>query len=410
MRCSRCGNENPGTNRFCGLCGASLLPAAPPAPVRSEVATQAAAQESARDSAAQQTAPVSPSSSSSSSPRATVRVPVEPPSISGPSFLGLNQPAPSARKSSLGHGSHLDRSSGSLDYLLEDDEEPRSGGAAKIFLILVALALAVGFGYLRFRHEGLSSLMSGIKKSPAAAQPSSDSGQAASDGAPSSGTDAGSGSNANPSASGAPSQPAIQAIPDAAAAPASGNPASGNAPSASTDAPSSGARGGAATPPSAAPATTPAAPAGTTKDESAAPGDAAAADSDPNKAPSGTASVPKRPVRPRTTPKPTPATVRDPVSEAEKYIYGRGGALQDCDRGLRLLRPAAEQANPRAMISLGALYTTGVCTPRDLPTAYRWFALALRKQPDNQPLQENLQRLWTQMTQPERQLAIKLSQ
>ena len=102
--------------------------------------------------------------------------------------------------------------------------------------------------------------------------------------------------------------------------------------------------------------------------------------------------------------------MRDPVSEAEKYIYGRGGALQDCDHGLRMLRPAADQANPRAMISLGALYTTGVCTPRDLPTAYRWFALALRKQPDNQPLQENLQRLWSQMTQPERQLAIKLSQ
>jgi TPR repeat protein len=98
------------------------------------------------------------------------------------------------------------------------------------------------------------------------------------------------------------------------------------------------------------------------------------------------------------------------VREAERYIYGRDGAAQDCDRGLRLLRPAAERSNPQAMITLGALYTTGVCTPRDLPTAYRWFALALRKQPENQPLQENLQRLWSQMTQPERQLAIKLSQ
>jgi len=403
LRCSRCGNENPGTNRFCGMCGATLLPAEPPAPVRGEGAIQAAVRESARDSAAQVVAPVG----AASSPRATLRVPVEPPSISGPSFLGLNQPAPSARKSSLGHGS--DRSSGSLDYLLEDDEEPRSGGAAKIFLILVALALAVGFGYLRFRHEGLSSLMSGMKKSPAVTQPNSDSGQAASNGAPSSGTDAGSGSNANPP--GASSQPAIQAIPDAAAAPASGNATSGNAPSASTDATSSGSGSAATTPGMTPPATTEAPPAGTTKDESPGAGsDAAAAESDPNKAPSGAASVPKRPERARATPKPTPATARDPVSEAEKYIYGRGGALQDCDHGLRMLRPAADQANPRAMISLGALYTTGVCTPRDLPTAYRWFALALRKQPDNQPLQENLQRLWSQMTQPERQLAIKLSQ
>jgi hypothetical protein len=45
-----------------------------------------------------------------------------------------------------------------------------------------------------------------------------------------------------------------------------------------------------------------------------------------------------------------------------------------------------------------------------LPTAYRWFALALHLQPDNQVLQNDLQNLWSQMTQPERQLAIKLSQ
>jgi hypothetical protein len=45
-----------------------------------------------------------------------------------------------------------------------------------------------------------------------------------------------------------------------------------------------------------------------------------------------------------------------------------------------------------------------------LPTAYRWFALALHKEPDNQSLQDDLQKLWSQMTQPERQLAIRLSQ
>lgn len=413
MRCSRCGNENPSTNRFCGLCGASLLPAAPPAPVRSEVATPAAAQESERDSTAHQPVPESPSySSASSSPRATVRVPVEVPSISGPSFLGLNQPAPSASNSSLGNGSHLDRSSGSLDYLLEDEEEPRSGGPGKIFLILMALALAVGFGYLRWRHEGLSSLLSGMKKSPAVTQPGSDSEQPALNGPPASGTDASSSSNANPPASGA--QPATQGPPDAAAGntassgPSSSNPSSNSA--TSDNPPAGGGSGAPNAPGTAPPAATQAAPAATTKDDPGVPAATSIASSDPNNAPSAAASVPKRPARPSRTPKPTPATARDPVSEAENYIYGRGGALQDCDRGLRMLRPAADQANPRAMISLGALYTTGVCTPRDLPTAYRWFALALRKQPDNQPLQENLQRLWGQMTQPERQLAIKLSQ
>src|SRR6202035_3746454 len=99
-----------------------------------------------------------------------------------------------------------------------------------------------------------------------------------------------------------------------------------------------------------------------------------------------------------TAAKPTARPV-DAVSEAERYIYGRG-VRQDCDRGMRLLR-AAEQSNPKAMISLGALYSTGTCAPRDLPTAYRWFALALHKQPDNPALQDDLQRLWSRMTQPE---------
>ena len=99
----------------------------------------------------------------------------------------------------------------------------------------------------------------------------------------------------------------------------------------------------------------------------------------------------------------------DPVSEAQKYIDGNG-VKQDCDRGLRLLRPAAEHANAKAMIEMGALYSAGLCTPRDLPTAYRWFAMALRKEPDNQSVQTDLQKLWGEMTQPERQQAIKMSQ
>jgi TPR repeat protein len=99
----------------------------------------------------------------------------------------------------------------------------------------------------------------------------------------------------------------------------------------------------------------------------------------------------------------------DAVTEAERYINGRG-VPQNCDRGLRMLKTAAEQSNAGAMISLGALYSTGSCTPRDLPTSYRWFALALHKEPNDQALQDDLQKLWSQMTPAERQLAIKLSQ
>jgi hypothetical protein len=117
-----------------------------------------------------------------------------------------------------------------------------------------------------------------------------------------------------------------------------------------------------------------------------------------------------KPAAPKPSAASRPVAPYDPVSEAQKYLYGRGGAPQDCDRGLRLLRPAANQAQPKAMIEMGALYSAGLCTPHDLPTAYRWFALALRKDPENTAVQADLQKLWGEMTPPERQLAIKLTQ
>ena len=121
------------------------------------------------------------------------------------------------------------------------------------------------------------------------------------------------------------------------------------------------------------------------------------------------AEPPKPAVKKEPVPKPRPSTPVDTVAEARKYLYGTGAA-QDCDRGLRLLKPAANQGNAKAMVEMGALYSAGLCTPHDLPTAYRWFALALRKEPDNNAVQADLQKLWSEMTQPERQLAIKLSQ
>jgi TPR repeat protein len=135
------------------------------------------------------------------------------------------------------------------------------------------------------------------------------------------------------------------------------------------------------------------------------------AESDPNSPPAANPKSTEAVVKP--APKPPaaipPVARIDNVTEAQKYIYGRGVA-QDCERGMRLLKPAANQSNPKAMIEMGALYSAGLCTPHDLPTAYRWFARALRKDPDNQAVQTDLQKLWGEMTQPERQLAIKLSQ
>jgi hypothetical protein len=394
VRCPRCGNENPATNRFCGTCGASLVSVPPPG-ARSESATQTT---SVRNSAAATSAaPISAN-------RTVPPVAGDVPAITGPSFLGLNAPpAPSRSRNdpNLQRGTQHGPPSGNLDYLLDDEEEP-SGVAGKVFLILIALALALGFGYLRWRHEGLSSLWSSLNKpSTAKTEQAPSSTTEAPANAPDASSPAPGAAGSNPGQpTGTTSQPA--ASPDASSSSTSAPAATAGSPDTSAPNTAGDHPADAASPSAAASAPPTDKPA---KDDSGSA--AAPASSEESSEP---APAPKPATKPRLTPKPTAAKEFDQVTEAEKYIYGRGGARQDCDRGMRMLRPAAEQLNPRAMISLGALYSTGVCAPRDLPTAYRWFALALRKQPDNQPLQENLQRLWAQMTQPERQLAVKLSQ
>ncbi len=353
------------------MCGASLRPEAsvtanPPSPAPVSQPTP---------SAQDQPAPVRPEPPRTSSDTS--------PLIAGHSFLGLNQPAPSSRASNLAPGHHHDKPSRDLDYLLEDDEEhkPASG---KWILLLLALALCAVFGYLHWKQGGFAWLNSETKKPPAAA-------------------------TAQPSDTTQPAPAAAAPAPSDTAAPA----------------PSPGANSGAPadTPPSAPATTTPDNPAASAPAAAAAPSssdtnppqpkpDSAAPDNtDPNlPANKPLNPAPARPAHASLKPAPSrPSRPLDTVAEAEKYIYGRG-VPQDCERGLRLLKPAADQAIPKAMVSLGALYSTGLCTPRDLPTAYRWFSLALKKEPDSVPLQENIERLWNQMTQPERQLAIKLSQ
>ncbi len=400
MRCARCGNENPGENRFCGMCGATLLPAEgaiATAPLARSVASPAAPTAFPTGAAAPtpvipvSAAPV-PAAQSVTASRATVPESEERPIISGPSFLGLDQPAP-RKKGSLSIDPQSAPSSGNLDYLLDDGEEPRRGGAGKYILIVVALALAVGLGYLRWKNQNFGWLRSGTSK-PTAATQNTDAGDASAP-AQSSGPPSGTSSETTASSSPPPAsiQPATDA-PSSAGSPAV-NPGSGATPPAGTGAtPDAGGSGSA---PASTPGTQP----------------AAANDSPPDAGdtPPPTTAKPK-PAPVRATPKPpaaSNATKGDPVSEAQKYLYGKG-VRQDCDRALRILKPAADQANPKAMIEMGALYSAGLCTPRDLPTAYRWFALALRKQPDNQSVQTDLQKLWGEMTQPERQLAIKLSQ
>jgi TPR repeat protein len=94
---------------------------------------------------------------------------------------------------------------------------------------------------------------------------------------------------------------------------------------------------------------------------------------------------------------------------AEAYLYGRGAA-QNCDEAVKNLKDASAKSNAKARSTFGTMYATGHCVPRDLPTSYLWFALALRVDPNNQILEKDLTAVWNQMTPPERQLASRMKQ
>ena len=93
----------------------------------------------------------------------------------------------------------------------------------------------------------------------------------------------------------------------------------------------------------------------------------------------------------------------------EAYLYGRG-VPENCDEAVKYLKTASAKSNAKARSAFGTMYATGHCVPRDLPTSYLWFALALRVDPNNQILEKDLSAVWNQMTPPERQLATRMKQ
>lgn len=388
MRCPRCGNDNPESNRFCGMCGNTLRPTQVSVPV--QTAAQASAQVPVASPPITRSAPApSPATpvqnvtASRSAPSATAERPA---SISGPSFLGLNDPPPQQKRSSLSITQGHDSSSRNLDYLLDDEEPPRSS-AWKMLVIIAVLAVVAAVGYMRWKNPSLGTLFSRVGKPAPVTQPSEPTDSNAPD-TPSGSAPTPSSAQPNSTPADAPPAPANNANsvpPDKSAVPDK-TATTDKTPSAETPAASTPASDDTAAshPPAAPPAKPKHRP-----------------EPDPNLAP---------PVAARkSVPADTSAQFSNSVSEAQKYIYGKG-VQQDCDHGLRILKPAADHGNSKAMIEMGALYSAGLCTPHDLPTAYRWFALALRKEPDNQSVQTDLKKLWGEMTQPERQLAIKLSQ
>jgi hypothetical protein len=339
-RCNQCGHENNPEYRFCGICGAPLLPPVPTRP---------------------------PGTARTQSP------------LSGPSFLGLG-----------------DDRSRDLDYLLED-EPPRGHG--RLYLALLLLLLSAALLAWHWQRDGYP--WAGLTQKPTTASTPAN---AAPD-------------SALPPTSPAPVEPPGNSVPpEAQAATGAGSGETAQAPAAESPG------GGAASPnpAAAAPDQTAMAKENSNSGESAAkpgaspvPATAApeATEAPESPAPRPAEAAPAAPTRKSAVSKPSPTT--PPVSfddrlvaDGEKYLYGRG-VPEDCARAQRNLQIGARNSNSKAQTLLGAMYATGHCVNRDLPTAYRWFAKALHGDPGNSRVQRDLEVLWKQMTPEERQLAMK---
>jgi len=313
-----------------------------------------------------------------------MRSPVPP--ISGPSMLGLNQPGaeqPSANQPRVNPPSFNQNSFNqpSMDSLREtafsgldsffEPEQPKTGGR-RVLLLVVLLAALGGAGWWTYtNYLGVAE-----SRKPEAASSSAD-GVAAEK----------------------PSTTPTAAVKDAAPAPV----ATSSQAVVSAKAPESLPKSASAD-----------------SDATAKTVDAEA------KPPAPAVAVPVPKVVPpvKSPVKPEPAVVSakastqvPPVADTgdaafrkgEAYLYGRG-VPENCDEAVKYLKAASAKSNAKSRSAFGTMYATGHCVPRDLPTSYLWFALALRVDPNNQILEKDLSAVWNQMTPPERQMATRMKQ
>ena len=95
-----------------------------------------------------------------------------------------------------------------------------------------------------------------------------------------------------------------------------------------------------------------------------------------------------------------------PVQLADMYINGQG-VPRSCEQAIVLLKTAAEKENPRARNRLASMYATGSCVQRDRVQAYRWLSSALSANPNSDWAKQNRDLIWQQMTPDERTQAEK---
>lgn len=247
-------------------------------------------------------------------------------------------------------------------YLLNDDEEDRPRHTGRLYLALVFLTISIVLLAIHWRQYAHSWLSAYVARS-AATNP---------------GEPASEGNEEQPPADAAPAAPA----PDHAALKSGKLATDTSQPSAAS-----------------VPVTTSRLPA----DLQGTVAANTAPSASPNAAADTTTSTPT-PSR-RAVPA-QPATDLSTASKGEKYLYGNG-VPQDCALARKNLALAAERKNARALSLMGTMYATGHCEPRDLPTAYGWYAQALRADPSNHHVEDELSLIWKQMTPSEKQLALK---
>jgi len=398
--CPNCREDNAPNFRFCGMCGTSLEPRRPlgaPAldPLSAFPPGVSAAPPSRAANSPAQLRPVGVEDApKTDAPRIdelrTADKPVPP--IAVPSMLGLNQPTANPHSNSADrstpHESDLrqpsldllrDRSFSGLDSLLEPEQSKT--GARRILLMLVLLVALGAAGW--WTYTNYLGATEDRKPQPAASTSSDTSAEKASakpstqEGAP---TPA-----AGSSQTGAPSAE----VPEGPAENAS------TGPDLTRKALDAGAKPAA----EAKPAT----PAPVTPEKTRST-DGREAQHVPGVASVVTSSkIPKSPAPAATD------TGDADFRKGEAYLYGRG-ASENCGEAVKNLKAASAKSNAKARSAFGTMYATGHCVPRDLPTSYLWFALALRVDPNNQILEKDLNAVWNQMTPPERQMATRMKQ
>src|SRR6202451_480825 len=366
VRCEKCGYENFPQHRFCGMCAAELrLPGpggSPPVPSPARVAS-------------------SPIPSRPAPPPKEKREEVVVQKVSGPSFLGL--------------GHEASDSSGSVSYLLEEDEPPDHRGRNVILIVLIVAAAAAAWHWRQDLRIVADRLLS---SPPPASSVGNNGAQDTNSGAAASTSEASAKSVSpdNQVQQPAPAPAAAAQVPPTNAA--SGAPESTQSPEAAQVQSSPSSADQSQTDQSQADQSQPSTPSPLSNSGSST--DAAKSDESQEAAP--TQAPPERKAaKLRTQP-----TADDLAAEGEKYLYGNG-VPENCTRARTSLLAAAQRSSAQAQSVLGTMYATGHCATRDLPTAYRWFSRSLRKDPSNTRIEQDLKVLWNQRTPEERQLALR---